>query len=242
MTARPIDADTRDALSDQAPLRESLYRYLAAAFSTPPTAEQLSHLVQALEGPVLRQRLSDGLADRLQACVQQARQHSGWLDEARQEFMNLFKVPAGQYVMPYESVYRDEREVAGEKVRGLLCGPSAIAVRKWYRLAALEISPEYKDLPDHIAMELAYMAHLCAKECQFADGHDQAHLRRCREMEYGFLVRHLTAWLPMLRDRIHDRSQHAYFRAVADLAVAVTDSDRQMLKSMVGPEPPDTLP
>lgn len=242
MTTRPIDTDTREALAAQAPLREALYRYLATAFSTPPGAAQLEQIGEALDGPVLSRRIPEGLSDRLRACALDARRRRGWLDDARQEFMNLFKVPTGRYVTPYESVYRDEREVAGEKVRGLLCGPSTVAVRKWYRLAALEISPDYKDLPDHIAMELGYMAHLCAKEQQFAEAGDEAHLHRCWQMQYGFLVRHLTAWLPLLRDRIHERSQHPYFRALADLAVAATDFDRQMLKSVVGPEVPDDLP
>jgi len=153
---------------------------------------------------------------------------------ACQEFMNLFEVPGGQYVAPYESVYRDAREVAGKQVRGLLMGQSAVDVQKWYRLAAVEISPEYRDLPDHITLQLGYLAHLCAKEQEFASSGDEARLTRTWEMQRDFLAAHVAPWITALRDKIHEKSEHAYFRVCSDMAVDFTQRDLATLEHLLG--------
>jgi TorA maturation chaperone TorD len=164
------------------------------------------------------------------------------VQQTRQEFMNLFRVPGAQYVAPYESVYRDTHDVNGQRVSGLLMGPSAVDVRKWYRLAALEISEEYGDLPDHVGLELQYMAHLCGKEAEFSASGNQAKLIRAGEMQRDFAAAHLVPWLPPLRDRIHEKSRLAYFRAVADLAVEFTRRDLATLEAVLGPSSAAPMP
>ena len=149
--------------------------------------------------------------------------------------MNLFKVPRRQYIPPYESVYRDSREIEGKKIAGLLMGASAISVQKWYQLAALDISEECKELPDHIAMELGYLAHLCQKEQGFAATGDDARLTRTLEMERDFLAGHLAVWIGLLRDGINEKSRHSYFRAVSELAEQFVRSDLTTLESVLGP-------
>ncbi len=161
---------------------------------------------------------------------------------ARQEFMNLFKVPGGQYVTPYESVFRDEREVAGTTVRGLLMGKSAVDVLKWYQLAALDISDAYRDLPDHVGLEFSYLACLCDKEQAFAETGDKEKLKRTWEMQRDFLAAHVVTWIEQLRDAIYEKSQHPYFRAVADLAVEFARRDLSTLEDLVGPSEGKSAP
>ena len=71
--------------------------------------------------------------------------------------MNLFKVPGPQYVTPYEAVYRDTREINGQTVGGLLADQSTVDVQKWCRLAAIEVTEDFKNLPDHIALEFNHL-------------------------------------------------------------------------------------
>jgi TorA maturation chaperone TorD len=156
--------------------------------------------------------------------------------------MNLFKVPGASYVAPYESVFRDTRDVAGQQVKGLLMGQSTVDVQKWYRLAALEFSEECKDLPDHICLELDYLAHLCSKEAKFGAEGDAPRLTRAWEMERDFLAAHVVSWVSMLRDKIHGKSQNAYFRAVTDMAVDFTHRDLATLEQLLGPSPARAAP
>ncbi len=229
-------------LATLAPARERAYAFLSSAYAEPPSLEVLGAirdegfvgLAAELFGERALVPIREFAARPVDAVTLQA--------EARQAFMNLFKVPGAQYVTPYESVYRDAHEVAGEPTMGLLMGQSAIDVQKWYRLAAVEISDEYKDLPDHICLELNYLAHLCGKEQAFAAAGDQPMLTRAWEMQRDFLASHVVSWVRGLRDKIYEKSQHPYYRAVADMTVEFAQRDLATLEDVLGrsegnPEP-----
>ncbi len=225
-----------------APARRCIYGFLSSAFSEPPTAVALaairSDLFREWAEALLSTRTTEGLR-RFSEAVDRTPELER---QAYQEFMNLFKVPGGQYVTPYESVFRDEREVAGTSVRGLLMGKSAVDVQKWYRLAALDISDEYKDLPDHVGLEFSYLACLCDKEQEFAEAGDEGKLKRTWEMQRDFLAAHVVTWIEQLRDAIYEKSQHAYFRAVADLAVEFALRDLATLEGVVEPSRGNSIP
>lgn len=214
------------------PARQTVYAFLSAAFSEAPSTEGLEALLDdAFLGSATVLFSNETLAPLRQSAAGDAAELQR---QAHQEFINLFKVPGAQYVPPYESVFRDTREVAGRQTKGLLMGQSAVDVQKWYHLAALEISDEYKDLPDHICLELNYLAHLCGKEQEFTSGNERAKLRRAQEMQRDFLSAHVVSWIGDLRDKIHEKSRHAYFRAVSNMAVEFTRRDLLTLEGVLG--------
>jgi TorA maturation chaperone TorD len=225
---------TRRAFSELAAVRQRMYCLLSEGFREPPTPERLRPLMRTSFRSHAAELFGEPVSQAFQQCEVLITQDPQWEQGARQEFMNLFKVPGGQYVMPYESVYRDTREIEGKKVGGLLMGQSAIDVQKWYRLAGVEISEEFKDLPDHIALELNYLAHLCAKEQEFASANDQRRLKRAWEMQRDFLAAHIVPWMSPLRDKIVEKSQHPYFRALAELTCEFTQRDLAALGGLIG--------
>ena len=195
-------------LSELAAARQEAYIFLSNAFTEPPSAERITSLRSDAflrETPAL---FGADAAMVLKRFTTRPGSVNELHQEARQEFMNLFKVPTGQYLTPYESVFRDTREVAGKPVKGLLMGPSAVDVQKWYKLAALEICAEYKDLPDHICLELNYLAHLCGKEQEFAAAGGKAKLTRAWEMQRDFLSLHVVSWIGKLRGKVYEKSRH----------------------------------
>ncbi len=229
-----IAGSKRAELAALAPARKLVYAFLRSAFAEPPRNETLAALRCGDHLETMGGMLSDRTLAALREYARSAPGVPELQQQARQEFMNLFKVPGGQYVTPYESVFRDAHDVGGQKIKGLLMGQSAIDVQKWYRLAAVEISDDYKDLPDHICLEMDYLAHLCAKEQEFAANHDHAKLMRTWEMQRDFLAGHVVRWIGALRDKIHEKSQHPYFRAVADMAVEFVSSDLATLENVIG--------
>ena len=171
--------EKREGFASLAPGRAAVYQFLSGAIAEPPSAAQIAEL----RSPEFLEKAAELLDEVSIKPLLQFAETVGSPEEVagevRQEFMSLFKVPGAQYVAPNESVFRDEREFGGRNVSGLLLGPSALAVQQWYRLAALDISPECRELPDHIALELSYLAQLCAKEQEFARTADEARLARC---------------------------------------------------------------
>lgn len=225
-----------------AAVRQAVYGLLARAFSAPPTEADLSRLADADWQQVLTALTPDSAPDSLRQWADAAPPNAAEQAAARQEFHQLFMVPGRHYLAPYESVFRGTREVEGQPVPGLLCGPPAMEVRQWYRLAALEIAPDHADLPDHIAVELAYLAHLCGKEAEFASQARAPQLDRAREMQRDFLAGHLIVWAGLLAAKLRQRSVHPYFRALADLLADFPRRDLTRLEQDLGPSRATGLP
>lgn len=217
--------------SELARARANVYTYLGTTFSAPPSALGIPMvLCEDIEAA-----FGSGVADAFELHASSIQDSSEWAAQTKSEFMSLFKVPGPRYVPPYESVYVDAREIEGKKVSGLLMGQSAIDVQKWYRLAALNISEEYRDLPDHITLEFAYMAHLCKKECEFSEEEARDRLLRAQEMQRDFLAAHPARWLAPFCDRIIKNTDNPYFKAVARLSQQFTSDDLAQLENRLGP-------
>ena len=161
---------------------------------------------------------------------------------ARLEFTNLFLVPGGQHIAPYESVFRDTREIEGKEISGMLMGQSALDVQQWYRLAALEISSDFKELPDHIGLEFHYLAYLCDREQAFGDAGDYAKQTRAREMQRDFLKAHVLSWLGDLAEKIRAKAALPLYPAIASLAVEFCQNDLATLESALGPSCGKSVP
>lgn len=177
--------------------RAAVYLLFARLFRDAPTPELLQEIVQ-------HRVLSN--AD------------SQWPHQAEAiavEYARLFAVPGEQAVQPYESVYCDtltidettacspyflpEPQRAGG-LTGFLHGSSTIAVREAYRQAGFELDPTAHELPDHLAVELEFMARL---------------LERGATEAAAFFRDHLGRWVfPCLSD-VQQRAQRGFFHEAA---------------------------
>jgi len=98
---------------------------------------------------------------------------------------------------PCESVWRDEDH--------LMLQEPTFAVRAWYRQHGLATT-DWRTMPDdHLAVELAFCAHLL--------DHDQGDA--CAR----FIDEHLMAWLPLFGQRVAQRADTEVYAALAVLTV-----------------------
>lgn len=193
-------------------LRADCYATLSALFLAAPSDE----LWRQVLNPDFRASLEELFGERagafsphFAACLSAGRQ------EAEQEFNALFLAPAGRYVAPYESAFREKRVLNGVATPGLLMGRTTAAISAFYgECAALTTGVE---LPDHVGMELGFMQLLLAKErAAWANGSPTEALTLLRK-ERQFLADHLAAWAPELCEAICKRSQHDFYRGLARL-------------------------
>jgi TorA maturation chaperone TorD len=198
--------------------RGQLYRFLAAVYLRPPSATLVAPFLDAETLAELADRFgTDAVAD----LVEFRAGFDGDYGALDQQYQDLFVVPLGRYVTPYEAVYRDERILGDEVVRGLLMGPSTLGVRALYRAAGLEIAPELRELPDHIGLELACMAMLCDAEAHALEQGDAAAVARARDLQRRLLREHLLQWVPALCARVRAQAQGALYRGLAALTEAL---------------------
>jgi putative dimethyl sulfoxide reductase chaperone len=152
------------------------------------------------------------------------------LRHLEREFMDLFVVPNPRYVAPYESVYRDRwlldsnagtapgMKAAPLVMERLLMGESTVAVRQAY--LQVGILPE-EELPDHIANELRFMAHLWARQADATASDESTWVER-RER---FRREHLLQWIGRLREKVAESDRLGYYRAALEVAEAVLRDD-----------------
>ncbi len=100
------------------------------------------------------------------------------------DYAYLFVGPGRPVARPYESTHREHR----------MMGDCTLAVRSLY--AEEGLAPEPGLLPDHVAMELEFMAHLARKEGDAREAGDGEGVLACLRQQESFLQEHLGRWVP----------------------------------------------
>ncbi|NIN51941.1 MAG: hypothetical protein GTN80_06455 [Nitrososphaeria archaeon] len=138
-----------------------------------------------------------------------------------QEYYNLFKIPGGKYVPPYESVYTDKK--------GLIMGPSTVATKKFYARAGVEVSNEYKDLPDHIGLEQRFVSHLCDKELKCWIKGDAKGAMTLLALQREFLNDHLMKWISEFRKKVEESTKNDFYKGITRLTEDLIKIDFEMI-------------
>jgi TorA maturation chaperone TorD len=209
--------------------RAIMYRFLAAVYLISPNEDLLRHML-AMD---FLAELSTFLGQEAVADLKQFAATAD-LDKViaflKQEYMDLFAVPTGRYVIPFEDVYLG-RTSEGKQERGPLMGQRAIAVRKMFRKAGAQMDQACKELPTHIGVELAFMSFLCERESAKLGGEEGKALPdqkkrntmdsvRYRELQIRFLQKHLNAWFPQLNQSIQANAKTQFYRGLASITAA----------------------
>ncbi len=189
--------------------RASLYNFLAAAFGDLPTPALITALTAILPETV-----------------------SASLDELQRAYTRLLIGPGTGYVPPYASVYLDP-PLNGKPQ---LWGRETTRVEALYGEAGLEVVQGQSRVPDHLALELQFMQHLCAREANAERRGEAEEAARWREIQCAFLRDHLSPWLPRFVERLSQVKAHPIYRALADFAIAFVQSE--IASSQPHPSPP----
>jgi len=209
--------------------RGDMYAFLAAVYLRPPTADLVRHLLAEDFLEELSSLFGEEKVADLKKFAADTHPDSDFaaLD---QEYMNLFAVPTGRYVTPFEDVYQGQI-VEGMLKRGPLMGERAIAARRIYRAAGADMDRTCKELPTHIGVELSYMNFLCERQAAaIGDEEGQAlpdeekrtaaNSVRYRELQIKFLNEHLNAWFPQLSRSIQANAKSNFYLGLARITVA----------------------
>jgi TorA maturation chaperone TorD/Fe-S-cluster-containing hydrogenase component 2 len=119
------------------------------------------------------------------------------------EYARLFVGPGRPVAHPYESVYRE----------GRVMGDCTLAVRQSYVTEGL--APQGHSLPDHVAVELEFMAHLARQEAEAWERGDEEEVRACLRRQEAFLGEHLGRWLPRFCQQVLASEAHSFYANLA---------------------------
>jgi ferredoxin len=92
-------------------------------------------------------------------------------------------------------------------------GDCTLAVRRTY--ADEGLAPEGHSLPDHVALELEFMAHLTRREAEAWERGDEEGALACLRQQEAFLGGHLGRWLPRFCQRVLAGGAHPFYASLA---------------------------
>jgi TorA maturation chaperone TorD len=195
--------------------RSDLYRFLSTVLRAP------------LSAPMLRKIRSKAFVEALSAAgvtldpefVGGA--EASLLDTLAVDFTSLFHGPGG-HIAPYESVQTG-------RDGGELNGRAATAVRDAIETSGFYVDPEARQLPDHISVELEFMAELAREESSAWAQSDIAAAgdRVVRQSE--FVKNHLQEWVPEFCRKVRERASSQFYSEIAGLLADLVKRERAEL-------------
>jgi putative dimethyl sulfoxide reductase chaperone len=199
----PEQAST--ALADRAAAREDLCRFLAGCYYEPGPEFAEERLFESMLAAA--RRLDPELAEHAQRLGQAFA--SAPLQDLLVDYTRLFLGAPQALAKPYSSVW-----LTGEPE---LMQDSAMALLKLYEQGGFEIDPEFRDLPDHVAVELEFLYLLTHQQNRAEASGDTQALQAVAVLRTAFLIGHLGRWLGPFILAVHDHAQCEFYRELAEL-------------------------
>ena len=129
-------------------------------------------------------------------------------EDLRIEYAKLFMGPFELMAPPYGSVYLDEG--------GRVMGDSTMEIIDVYQKEELARSDDFKDLPDHIVVEMEFMSYLIFKEREALEKSDLDTAREYVNKQEAFVNAFLQPWVPQFCNKIKEGTENRFYTALAD--------------------------
>ncbi|WP_345845896.1 molecular chaperone TorD [Shewanella algae] len=198
--------------------RAMLYNFLSGLFARELNAERLSQLTAPESKAFWQQLSSDPALKQAAKLMEQKLQSIAWMQdrdkallELAADFCGLFLVGSKQSASPYAGLYLQADEdvtLFGEQHQQMLA---------FLQRSQLQLSGDFPEPADHLAVILAYQAHLC--------------LNASASTQQEFLQECLLSWLEPFCQRVTECDRGGFYAALARLTLAFVQSDAEWLKS-----------
>lgn len=139
------------------------------------------------------------------------------IEELSQEYAALFIVPGG--IPPYESV----------RLKDLLNQEPAWKTEEFYKRCGLIIKEGCKTFPDHLGMELEFMAYLSDKESAALKDDNEKAAIEWGNLQKEFFSNHINKWVFGFLDDLDRFAFHPFYKEVARLTKGFLETEREEL-------------
>lgn len=178
-----------------------------------------SQLARKIDGtwlnPHFQKQLQLGLPEsegktELLGDLERAQKEPEYQLELQLDFDRLFIVPGPNLTFPFESCYT-HRNIDG--TFGRLWQEPAQDMQRTLKEWDIQFAEGWDLIPDHIAIELFFMAQLCHRRAK-AQGTEQGVLR---DWQANFFQKHLDSWVFEFMTRLEDKAETGFYQGGAKL-------------------------
>jgi TorA maturation chaperone TorD len=216
--------------------RECLYRFLAAALADPRAAsssllldannqrlaQEATALLREEAGPI---PLGFGELPAKHLCIKDLLENTHQPVSALQaEYDRVFGLVLPRECPPYETEYQASAEP-------FFRSQELADIAGFYRAFGLETSLAMPERPDHVSLELEFMAFLIMKKrlAVMASGaglEGAEHVAICEEAQRNFLRDHLAWWVPSFARGLERKAGGGLYAAAARVLAALIPAER----------------
>ena len=186
--------------------RADLARLLAASYYEPGEEFAEEQLFASIR------EAANGIDPALGAVAQ--RLESAYAEADRQEllidYVRLFHGPPKALAQPYASVWLS-------MTTQTVMEDSTVAVMELYSEAGFEMAEDFRDLPDHISVELECLYAMLFREAQACRDEQLDVQQAAAALRRRLLRDHLAGWLPEFAAAVIAQAQTPFYRSLAGL-------------------------
>lgn len=189
---------------DGATAREDMCRFLSACFYEPgPEFEEENLFGSIITAASL---IHPDLADQARKLDEAFA--SDDLQTLLVDYTRLFLGPVEALAQPYESSWMKTPAAAGDRQSALL---------DLYNAGGFEIDEEFRELHDHVAVELEYLYLLTFKRNDAQNAGLLGDVANFERLERQLLAEHLGAWIGPFAVAVRSGAQTSFYRELAKL-------------------------
>lgn len=137
------------------------------------------------------------------------------------DYTRLFLGPGQPLAQPYGSCW-----LSGQTT---LMQESTMAVLELYEQGGFEIDEEFRDLPDHVAVELEFLYLLIFTQNQARASGNVNDLVATQALQRRFLGEHLGAWISPFAQAVEAGAETAFYRELAGFTERFVQMQMQSL-------------
>ena len=193
---------SKELLADRE-YRRDLYKLLSECYYLPD-----AELVKKLNN--IDKSRGEYYADIVKHCPKM-----GDIDSLILDYTKLFIGPYGLLAPPYGPMYLEDND--------RVMGVSTVKARNSYAEEGLDIC--FKEVPDHITIEMEFMYFLIFKEIEAANNNDSNNTLRYQEKQRVFLKNHLGAWIPEFTSKVEANAQTEFYKDIARTTKNLIEND-----------------
>lgn len=190
---------------DEATAREDLCRFLSACFYEPGPEFAEENLFDSML--LAAARIHPDLADHARKLGPAFAAQD--LETLLVDYTRLFLGPVQALAQPYGSSWLSAPASTEDN--------PPLAVLDLYSEGGFEIDDEFRELPDHVAVELEFLYLLTFKGNEAREAGHTDDLLAVEQLERQFLSEHLGAWIGPFATAIKSGAETEFYRQLAEL-------------------------